>query len=469
LNIFISHSSVNAGLAQKLCKDIEDAGHKCFIAPRDIRLGHEYASEIVIGIDNSDVMVLLLSKEANASPHILREVERAVSKSIPIILYKLEEVELSKSMEYFLMTHQWINASEAGFAEIVKSINELDGKNNKDDKPESTPVAEPQNKVFKSILPMVIGVSALVISIAIIVGSFIVKSGNKHNSESTMIEHNEDSSSEDNMEASIDSQTIKNAKLGEEVVFGRYNNADIVWYVIKISEDGKEAVLLSKDILTMKGFNPSKEKWGLYNGENQVFSDALAHTDMKVQAYAYGENSWETSTIRKWLNSSEKKVEYTDFIPESKRFADGMNGYDVEPGFLYNFTEEERNLIIEKTILTEGNMLSDKEIIETNDKVFLLSVDEVEWLKDAGISIFAKPTEEAIKQDETYMYSKTIKEGYETDTLLWRLRTPVNDSPSKCYMVSIDSASEPIDGSFYVGAEGFGIRPAITVDLTKLD
>lgn len=468
MNIFISHSSVNASLAQKLCKDIEVAGHKCFIAPRDIRLGHEYASEIVIGIDNSDAMVLLLSKEANESPHILREVERAVSKSIPIILYKLEEVELSKSMEYFLMTHQWINASEAGFNEIVKSINELDGIKSAEDEPENIEVVEPKRKGFKPTLPVVISVSAIVIAISIIVGSFIVKSGNKDNGESKRVDNTTDSSNKDNQETSMDSQIISNIKIGEEVIFGKYNNADIVWYVLKISEDGKEAVLLSKDILTMKGFSPSIEKkFGQYNGENQYGSDSLAVSDMKIQEQAFGSNSWEKSTIRAWLNSSEKRVAYEDIRPERMRFADNSNEYDEEPGFLYNFTDEELDAIVEKTIMTEGNIFSDSEKIETKDKVFLLSVDEVKWLEEAGISIYAKPTEEAIEQDKSDTYTGTMQEGYGTDTLLWRLRTPVEDSPSKCYMVSIDCADESISDGFYVSAEGFGIRPAITVDLTK--
>lgn len=110
--VFISHSSVNAEIAKKLCEYLEERKIKCFIAPRDIQLGHEYAEEILNGIDNSSVFILMLSKESNTSPHVLREVERAVSKNIPIIVYKIENVQLSKSLEYFLMTHQWMDASD---------------------------------------------------------------------------------------------------------------------------------------------------------------------------------------------------------------------------------------------------------------------------------------------------------------------------------------------------------------------
>ncbi len=127
MQIFISHSSKDADAAGKVCELLEKNGTKCFIAPRDIRSGKEYAEEIVNGIDQSAAVVLLMSQNANHSPHVLREVERAVSKSIPILVYKLEEVALSKSMESFLMTHQWVNAkSEGDYSDILAFAENLE-------------------------------------------------------------------------------------------------------------------------------------------------------------------------------------------------------------------------------------------------------------------------------------------------------------------------------------------------------
>ena len=61
MRIFISHSSKDAELAAKVCEKVEAGGHSCFLAPRDIRSGCEYAEEIINGIDGSDVLLLLLS------------------------------------------------------------------------------------------------------------------------------------------------------------------------------------------------------------------------------------------------------------------------------------------------------------------------------------------------------------------------------------------------------------------------
>ncbi len=65
MQIFISHSSRDAATAGQICDRLEKNGLNCFIAPRDIRPGKEYAEEIVNGIDNSAAMVLLMSRNAN--------------------------------------------------------------------------------------------------------------------------------------------------------------------------------------------------------------------------------------------------------------------------------------------------------------------------------------------------------------------------------------------------------------------
>ena len=73
----------------------------------------------------SCLILLILSNNSNTSPHVLREVERAVSKNIPIIVYRIEDVILTKSMEYFLMTHQWVNGKTEGYQYIVDAIRNL--------------------------------------------------------------------------------------------------------------------------------------------------------------------------------------------------------------------------------------------------------------------------------------------------------------------------------------------------------
>ena len=127
MNVFISYSSKDADIANNICSFLEHNNLECFIAPRNIRPGHLYAEEIIFGLESSDLLLLLLSENSNASAHVLREVEWAVSNNIPIITYKLEEVTLNPSMKYFLMATQWMDANSQGdYIELASNIIALD-------------------------------------------------------------------------------------------------------------------------------------------------------------------------------------------------------------------------------------------------------------------------------------------------------------------------------------------------------
>jgi len=53
--------------------------------------GVEYGAGIIEAIEHCRVMVLIFSSNANASQQIHREIERAVSKCVPIVPVRIEE------------------------------------------------------------------------------------------------------------------------------------------------------------------------------------------------------------------------------------------------------------------------------------------------------------------------------------------------------------------------------------------
>ncbi len=109
-DVFISYSSLDKTTADAICATLEQNGVRCWIAPRDILPGKDYAEKIIDGINSSRMMVVVLSSLSNTSPQVLREVERAVSKGIPIIPFRIDNVVPSKSMEYFLSSAHWLDA-----------------------------------------------------------------------------------------------------------------------------------------------------------------------------------------------------------------------------------------------------------------------------------------------------------------------------------------------------------------------
>jgi hypothetical protein len=61
-------------------------------------------------IHESRLLVLVFSAGANQSPQVLREVERAVSRALPIIPLRIENVPPSAAMEYYISSRHWLDA-----------------------------------------------------------------------------------------------------------------------------------------------------------------------------------------------------------------------------------------------------------------------------------------------------------------------------------------------------------------------
>lgn len=451
--IFISHSSKEADIAGGLCNALEKSGHGCFIAPRDIRSGYEYAEEIAGGIDRADGVLLLLSKASNSSPHVLREVERAVSKSIPILVYCLEEVELTKSMEYFLMTHQWMEAGRDSYADVVRCVDNLEKrKEDATSKVSSPRPVEGRKKSGKGMLGVLVGIILVLLAIiAGLLGSIVLKEEAPLSVAPTQ----------------SPAPTPMTVQPGDTITMGNYNGEEIFWRVLKVSEDGSEAVVVARDVLSMKAYDAAESGKFNHDGENNYYFSDVAQKleeDMELQAYVQGNNSWESSNIRTWLNSDKENVEYIGQAPTTAAMPEGPNAYSSEKGFLCSFTQEELARIKTTRVVTKGNILSKEPNIITEDKVFLLSMQELDWFKEANVSLLAEPTESAVEKDGICWYRDYCL-GYGVENMMWWLREPLENTASKCYLVGNGYREENIFAEV-VGAECYGIRPAMTIDLT---
>jgi hypothetical protein len=89
--VFISHAKGDKRVADSICSRLEEAGVNCWIAPRDVRPGRNWGSEIIRGLDNAKVMIVVLSASSNRSRPVIKEVERAFDKGIAIITVRTEE------------------------------------------------------------------------------------------------------------------------------------------------------------------------------------------------------------------------------------------------------------------------------------------------------------------------------------------------------------------------------------------
>jgi TolB-like protein/Tfp pilus assembly protein PilF len=125
--VFISYASHDADTANQISRSLEGQGIACWIAPRDVKPGAQYADAIVRAINESMAVVLVLSASAMDSSHVAREVERAASKRKLIIPFRLDDAALNPELEYFLSNSQWIVVPKLGMPAALARLKEAVG------------------------------------------------------------------------------------------------------------------------------------------------------------------------------------------------------------------------------------------------------------------------------------------------------------------------------------------------------
>ena len=110
LDVFISHSTSDKAVSDAVCAALENAGIRCWVAPRDVQPGRSFAGEITRAIQQSKVMVLIFSAHSNNSEQVLREVQLATNAHLHIVQFRIEDVVLNDDLKYFLSTPHWLDA-----------------------------------------------------------------------------------------------------------------------------------------------------------------------------------------------------------------------------------------------------------------------------------------------------------------------------------------------------------------------
>lgn len=113
-DVFISYATDDRETAERVRAALEADQIRCWMAPRDIPPGAPYEEAIVDAISTSPVLVLVLSANSNRSEHVLNEIRCAFAEGSPtkVIPFRVEEVNYSKRLFYYLGSVQWVNAAE---------------------------------------------------------------------------------------------------------------------------------------------------------------------------------------------------------------------------------------------------------------------------------------------------------------------------------------------------------------------
>jgi WD40 repeat protein len=109
-DVFISYSSKDKPIADGVCANLEAAGIRCWMAPRDLAPGDDWPTSINKAIIKSRVMVLVFSSNSNSSDDVGRELILAANSKLVIIPFKIDNVEPEPGKQYYLARTHWLDA-----------------------------------------------------------------------------------------------------------------------------------------------------------------------------------------------------------------------------------------------------------------------------------------------------------------------------------------------------------------------
>jgi len=107
---FISYSSHDVTVANAVCHTLESRGVRCWIAPRDVLAGKDWADQIVDAIEECPAMVLVFSSWSNASENVRDELHTAVSDGKIVVTLRIEDVAPTGRMKLHLGRRHWLDA-----------------------------------------------------------------------------------------------------------------------------------------------------------------------------------------------------------------------------------------------------------------------------------------------------------------------------------------------------------------------
>jgi hypothetical protein len=186
-DVFICHSSVDRVIANAVCARLEQNKIRCWIAPRDVIPGREFAESIIEAIHGSTLTILVFSANSNASQHVHKEIERSVNAGIPILPFRVEDVTPSPALEYFISDAHWLDALSPPLEEhldhLVGTVQLLLNRGTPGDEatPAPAPVAPgrvtPEPPPRRSRIALWVGLAAALLAVVVVAALLLTRGG----------------------------------------------------------------------------------------------------------------------------------------------------------------------------------------------------------------------------------------------------------------------------------------------------
>ncbi len=124
--IFISHSTRDSDWADWIDFQLKSRGFRVWRDLTSIRTGQSFIAELNKAIEESDVMVVLMSPDYFTSAWTKQEVDFAAAKKIPIIPVLIKPCKVQGLLEYY----NWADLTsdrDIGLHRVIEAVEHLRG------------------------------------------------------------------------------------------------------------------------------------------------------------------------------------------------------------------------------------------------------------------------------------------------------------------------------------------------------
>ena len=119
-DVFISYSSDDDAVARSLKQSLEDSGLSCWFAPHDLHPSQNYQRSLVEAIDSCHVVLLVLSRGANASAEVLAEIAHADLRERQIVVVSVDVAQPSDALRPMLIGCERVDGADG--AKVVAAV-----------------------------------------------------------------------------------------------------------------------------------------------------------------------------------------------------------------------------------------------------------------------------------------------------------------------------------------------------------
>ncbi|MCC7265814.1 MAG: toll/interleukin-1 receptor domain-containing protein [Caulobacteraceae bacterium] len=143
-DLFISYSTQDKAIADRLCHELEAKGVRCWMAPRDITYGSDWQQSILDAIAQAKALVLVFSAGANTSSTVRKEVLAAVESNVLVIPFRVEDVRPQGALRFNLIDVHWLDAVTPPLDPHIDLLVDRVARLTRDIEPEPEPEPDPR-------------------------------------------------------------------------------------------------------------------------------------------------------------------------------------------------------------------------------------------------------------------------------------------------------------------------------------